>query len=41
LQLALERPQCGSNVVRREQAQGVLIAALCMLAGHFSYAEAA
>ena len=31
----------GGRPVRQEQAQGILIAALGMLAGHFGYAEAA
>jgi len=31
----------GGRPVRQEQAQGMLIAALGMLAGHFGYAKAA
>jgi hypothetical protein len=31
----------GGHPVRQEQARGILIAALGMLAGHFGYAEAA
>jgi hypothetical protein len=31
----------GGRPVRQEHAQGILIAALGMLAGHFGYAEAA